>query len=155
MDDTTTDAPGQPSNAPPDTPADAPDGDPPVVVPPIWHRRDQWTLAVLAGLVLVWIAWDWAASTRFGLDTIHVERGPDRQLDYRVDVNTANWVQWRNLPGIGEVLARRIVADRDANGPFATTDDLDRVRGIGPKLLERIRPYVFVGDRPADAKRQP
>ena len=158
MRDTRTDAPDESSDPVADAPVrepDRPDEDPPVVVPPIWHRRDQWVLAILAGLVLVWIAWDWAASTRCGLDTIHVERGPDRPLDYRIDVNTANWVQWRNLPGIGDVLARRVVADRDRHGPFATIDDLDRVRGIGPKLLDRIRPYVFVGDRPADANRQP
>jgi competence protein ComEA len=46
------------------------------------------------------------------------------------------------LPEIGEALAKGIVESREQDGPFASHDDLDRVRGIGPKTLERIRPYL-------------
>jgi len=47
------------------------------------------------------------------------------------------------LPEIGESLAKRIVESRDADGPFADHDDLQRVRGIGPKTLDRVRPYLL------------
>jgi competence protein ComEA len=42
------------------------------------------------------------------------------------------------------VLAARIVADRERNGPFRRVDDLERVSGIGPTLLARLRPLVTV-----------
>jgi len=47
------------------------------------------------------------------------------------------------MPDIGEQLARRIVADRQQNGPFRDLADLRRVRGIGPKTLEGMRPYLL------------
>lgn len=62
-----------------------------------------------------------------------------------LNVNTATAAELEALPGIGPTLAARIVEDRQTNGPFATVDDLKRVKGIGDKLLERIRPYVTVG----------
>jgi competence protein ComEA len=42
------------------------------------------------------------------------------------------------LPGVGPVTAARIVADRDARGPFTTWKELDRVRGIGPATIARL-----------------
>jgi len=47
------------------------------------------------------------------------------------------------IPGIGEVTARAIVEDRDANGYFRDLNDLMRVKGIGPKTIESIRPHVM------------
>jgi competence protein ComEA len=46
------------------------------------------------------------------------------------------------LPGIGPALAARIVADREARGPFGEPDGLLRVPGIGRKTLAKIRPYL-------------
>jgi competence ComEA-like helix-hairpin-helix protein len=43
------------------------------------------------------------------------------------------------LPGVGPVLATRLVAARREHGPFRTWDDVDRVRGIGPKTIERLK----------------
>jgi competence protein ComEA len=51
----------------------------------------------------------------------------------------------QRLPGIGAVLARRVVEWRTAHGPFRTVEELNEVKGIGPKKLERIRPLVTVG----------
>lgn len=55
-----------------------------------------------------------------------------------VNVNRAGASELEALPGIGPVLAERIVADRDANGPFAGLGDLERVSGIGPALIARL-----------------
>ena len=49
--------------------------------------------------------------------------------------------EWGLLPGIGPVLAQRIVADRHENGAFGTVEGLLRVRGIGPGKLSEIRRY--------------
>ena len=48
------------------------------------------------------------------------------------------------LPGIGEVRARAIVADREANGPFRIVEDLTRVKGIGEGTLAGLMDYVTV-----------
>ena len=55
-----------------------------------------------------------------------------------VDMDAANAADIETLPGIGPALARRIVADREANGPFGCLAALDRVKGVGPALLTRI-----------------
>jgi competence ComEA-like helix-hairpin-helix protein len=55
-----------------------------------------------------------------------------------IDVNSASVAELQLLPGIGPTLARRIAADRAANGPFASLEDLGRVPGIGPLTVERI-----------------
>lgn len=62
-----------------------------------------------------------------------------------LDVNRASVEELQSLPGIGPVIAARIVAWRDANGPFRSTKDLEKVSGIGPKLRERLESRVRVG----------
>lgn len=60
----------------------------------------------------------------------------------RVDVNHAAAPELELLPGVGPVLAARIIEDRAAHGPFRSIDDLQRVRGIGAKTAEKLRPLV-------------
>jgi competence protein ComEA len=62
-----------------------------------------------------------------------------------INVNTASVAELQTLPGIGPVLAQRIVTEREKR-PFAKVDELRRVSGIGPKKLEAIRPLVTVGE---------
>ena len=62
-----------------------------------------------------------------------------------VDINRATAEELDGLPGIGPVLARRIVEFRERHGPFALVEDLLEVPGIGPRILERLRPLVTVG----------
>ena len=59
-----------------------------------------------------------------------------------LDVNRATAAQLEALPGIGPALAARILAHRDSAGGFRTLEDLRQVRGIGPAMLERMRPLV-------------
>ena len=62
----------------------------------------------------------------------------------RVNLNAATAAELVTLNGIGEATAAKIVADREANGPFATVDDLMRVPGIGEKKLAALRDAVCV-----------
>lgn len=62
----------------------------------------------------------------------------------KININTATAQELEALPGIGPTLAQRIVAYREANGPFTSIEQLLEVKGIGPVLLEKIRPYIFV-----------
>jgi competence protein ComEA len=61
-----------------------------------------------------------------------------------IDINVATAAELETLPGIGEVLAARIVTYRETHGPFATIDDLTQVEGISTGLLDDLRPLVRV-----------
>ncbi len=60
----------------------------------------------------------------------------------KININSASATELEALPGIGPVIAERIVAYREANGPFASVDDLINVSRIGPATLESIRELV-------------
>ncbi|MCF4121570.1 ComEA family DNA-binding protein [Antribacter sp. KLBMP9083] len=61
-----------------------------------------------------------------------------------VDLNTADAALLDTLPGVGPVIAERIVTWRDENGPFTSVDELGEVDGIGPALLDKVRDSVRV-----------
>ena len=62
-----------------------------------------------------------------------------------VDLNRASETELTEVPGIGPSLAKRIVDFRDENGAFKRVEDLLKVRGIGEKSFQKIRPHVTVG----------
>ena len=61
-----------------------------------------------------------------------------------LNINTATQAQLELLPGVGPALAQRIIADREKNGRYTAIEQLDRVKGIGPKTIEKLRPYIRV-----------
>ena len=63
----------------------------------------------------------------------------------KVNINTATAEALDALPGIGASTAEKIVADREANGPFKTIDDLKRVSGIGDKKYAQLADLITVG----------
>ena len=63
----------------------------------------------------------------------------------RIDVNGAPPEALRLLPGIGPALAERIVAERRRGGPFRSLQDLQRVRGIGPRKAARLAGWLRFG----------
>lgn len=62
-----------------------------------------------------------------------------------VNINTADIAQLAQLPGIGEVLARRIVDYRNAHGSFTAVEQLTNVEGIGEGKLEAILEQITIG----------
>lgn len=66
----------------------------------------------------------------------------------RVNLNQATADQLQRLPRIGPKLAARILAYREAHGPFERAQDLTAVRGIGDKTLAGLEPLVYAGERP-------
>lgn len=65
-------------------------------------------------------------------------------LTHAVDLNLATRGELESLPGVGPALAERIVREREERGLFRKVSDLRRVRGIGPKTMERLRPWICV-----------
>lgn len=63
-----------------------------------------------------------------------------------IDVNAAGLGELDLLPGIGPALGQRIIDYRNEHGPFASVDDLQRVSGIGPRTLDKMRSRVTLGD---------
>lgn len=63
-----------------------------------------------------------------------------------IDINRASARALQAIPGIGESRAQAIVEERISRGPFASVDELARVKGIGPKTVETLRPFVHVPD---------
>jgi competence protein ComEA len=107
------------------------------------RRADQ---AAVAGLVLMALfatfGW-WVSQGGLAGRLIELEPARPQTASFQVDINAAEWPELVQLPGIGPTLAQRIVASRQADGPYLDHDDLRRrVRGIGPKTLEKIRPYL-------------
>ena len=68
----------------------------------------------------------------------------EKKVSFPVNINTASKKELDALPGIGETLAQRIIDYRSANGPFSTVDELTKVKGIGAKTLEKLKPYATV-----------
>lgn len=138
------------STAPPQWPAEsrwiAPPSDLSVRLPsdpaPAWSRPAQGAGALflsLALLLLGWHAWN-------------MQRGSCRPATLEVDaldspsldLNQADHAQLLQLPGLGESLARRIETYRAEHRGFRDVDELRQVSGIGPKMLEKLRPFVYV-----------
>jgi len=69
-----------------------------------------------------------------------VPNSPDR-----IDINSASSEELQKLPGVGPVLAGRIIEFRDNNGPFRSADELLLVQGIGPSTYQNMRDLITVG----------
>lgn len=77
------------------------------------------------------------APEKYGVKSAPKEDGP-------LNINTATALQLRRLPGVGEGLAKRIIAYREANGGFFSTEELLLVRGIGREMLTGLSGYITI-----------
>ena len=109
-----------------------------------------WLALVALTVGVVWAAW--LGTTRrvlpeSGPAPTRTVAGAPVWPDMRIDINEAGPAELDLLPGIGPKLAERITADRSALGRFTSVSDLQRVSGVGPVTVERIRPYVVAGEK--------
>ena len=106
------------------------------------RTADQASCAAIlvVSLTLMAITWIYQGGLRGRL--IDIEKAVPQPIPYDLDINQSQWQEWSVLPGIGEKIAQRIVESRRTQGPFRSHDELTRVRGIGPRTVERIRPYL-------------
>lgn len=95
--------------------------------------------ARVAGAALLLIASIAGAAMSFGRGPIGPATAAVDLAVRRIDLNSATPAELELLPRIGPALAARIVEDRQTRGPYRSLEDLDRVRGIGPMTVEKLR----------------
>jgi competence protein ComEA len=138
----------QPGLPPPATAALPSPAAPAAGVATPWPRRVQWATATLLVLAAVLLVIHAVIVQAGGSRPAALQRGD--ALTYRVDLNKAKRAELLQLPGIGPTLAERIEQYRAEHGGFASVEELTKVRGIGPATLQRVRPFVCVGDESED-----
>lgn len=85
-----------------------------------------------------------SASSEYKEISETAESGNQFHNSEKVNINTASWEELTALEGIGDVLAKRIVAYREQNGPFSSAEDLMEISGIGEKKFQAIREQITV-----------
>jgi len=98
----------------------------------------QTILSAAYGAGIVWWYWQGGFDGRL----VNIDQHPGIPYLLQIDLNDCDWPHLMVLPGIGEVLAKRIIQQREVQGHFHRMGDLAAVRGIGPRVLSRIRPYL-------------
>lgn len=76
-------------------------------------------------------------------DTVGVEKNMVQDT-FKFNLNEVSWEALTLIPGIGEYTAKKIVTYRLKNGRFRQVEDLLKIKGIGRKTIERLKPYVYV-----------
>ena len=64
--------------------------------------------------------------------------------DGRININTADFGQLQDIPGVGPVTAEKIIEYRENNGRFSDIEELKEISGIGDKTFEEMREYITV-----------
>lgn len=121
---------------------DAPHGDDVVVAG--LNGGDRLFLLGVGTVVLLLMLVHWVRLSGWGRTPVEITHHDPIRMNHQIDVNRATALEWMQLEGVGELRSWQIVEDRERNGPFRSVDELARVDGIGPKTVERLRPWLTV-----------
>ena len=115
---------------------------------PRQRRLLHFIMLVMLGVLCV----EWLLIARRRPAQFTIERGTTFQTLFVIDINSANWIEWSQLEGIGPSMAHRIVAFRKVHGPFRSIEDLLKVPGIGGSKLDAIRPRLTIRYEQSESK---
>ena len=105
----------------------------------------KFAMLVTTIVVVLWIGWPVPQEASPPVQTAQpVAAASPAKAESKIDINHANAAVLQALPGVGPVLAQRMVEWRTAHGRYRTVEDLQEVKGIGKKRLEQLRPLVTV-----------
>jgi competence protein ComEA len=118
-------------------------------------KSENIILIILAALLFAGALLLYQKHSRPDLEITVIENGVKEELtlkeveehlieNRRIDINTATAEEITVIPGIGDVLAERIIAYRIKNGSFEMIEELLEVEGIGEKKLEAMREYIKI-----------
>jgi competence protein ComEA len=113
-----------------------------------WTRGDRHFALAAGAIIFILLLGYWGRMTWRAAPAVEIQRLEAEANRFQLEINSATWVEWMQLEGVGEALSRRIVDDREQNGPFESVDDVQRVRGIGPATIETLRPWLRCADCP-------
>lgn len=100
--------------------------------------RSRVVLTLILGVVMMGVVAFVSTARPDRLDEV----AASRPITFRIDPNQADTQTLCLLPGIAKGKARAIVDDRDANGPFASAQEMERVSGIAGKIRAAITPWI-------------
>lgn len=106
---------------------------------PAWPNGVPWPVCAQIAAVAFVLG---LCGALFLLTIARQERPATEPLFQPIDLNRASRAELMSLPGVGEKLAQRIEQHRAQHGPFLSIEELQKVPGIGPAILERLRPWV-------------
>lgn len=99
-------------------------------------------LGALALALMACVVFRYSSAAGFGEVSLAPAELPSARQYALIDLNRADADELRTLPGIGEVLAERIIAWREENGGFHSKEDVLAVQGIGDATYEKIAPFI-------------
>jgi comEA protein len=112
-----------------------------------WSRTPAAMVAagILAIASFTGLIWSMTTNSK---PVMHIQQdqmtSTDAPAQVLIDLNSANQTELQLLPNVGPTLAQHIIEHRTSHGPFETLEDLDRVKGIGPKTIAGLTDWVAI-----------
>ena len=117
-------------------------------------KKQGVTILLIVAIVFASVLIGFFLGRNIGKSPVYISKSPEStsptaateatQPASKININTASAQELESLPGIGPVIAQRIVDYRNENGAFQTVSELTNVKGIGLSLLEKVMDYVTV-----------